>query len=299
MEKLLLALAMLLFVQHPDAIAQTRRVTHHDLGFGKVEAAFFNQNGLPFDLTMEDSDLRGSDAEFTVLNFLPVPVRGAAQFSPGTATLIKNVIETDAKQHSLVIGRQNDLALVPLGNHRGQESRIPFSAPAFLPTRKFLKISDDVGPNIVRGAVAVIDDRANPSWAVLSTGLLYTSSKISALDIRNRFDRKGGISSSPSGKNDSVNAQTGNDRAYNEIERLNPDSRRGDNVANAHSISIRPLSTQIRIVQILGVIAIWLIFGGLWLTLSSSKRLRERGWLVCGIGLYCLSGALIILGSEL
>lgn len=297
MEKLLLALAMLLFVQHPDAIAQTRRVTHHDLGFGKIEAASFNQNGLPFDLTMEDIDLRGSDAKFTVLNFLPVPVRGAAQFSPGTATLIKNVIETDAKQHSLVIGRQNDLALVPLGNHRGQESRILFPPPAFLQTRKFLKISNDAGSNIIRRAVAMIDDRANPSWAVLSTGLLYTSSKISALDIRNRFDREGGIRSSPSSKDNSINAKTSNDRAHYEIERLDPYGRRRDDIAYTHSISVRPLSTEIGIVPVLGVIAVWLIFGGLWLTLRCSERLRKRGWLVCGIGLYCLSGALIIMGS--
>lgn len=60
----------------------------------------------------------------------------------------------------------------------------------------------------------------------------------------------------------------------------------------------RQSSAQIGIAEVLGVIAIWLIFNGLWLALRTSKRVRDRGWLVCGIGYVGLAGSLGVMHAQ-
>lgn len=88
MEKLLIALALVLFVQHPDAIAPNKEIGHHDLRLGKVNTAPFDQKSLALDLVIEGSV---SPRSKTVLNDVyPPSVYGDPDITGWTSASISH-----------------------------------------------------------------------------------------------------------------------------------------------------------------------------------------------------------------
>lgn len=241
--------------------------------------------------------LSGLGAVLAVLSIVPLPVHGATHFSPRDAPIIENISVGNTQQRTPLMEWKRDFTIIAPRNHGRQLSEILFGPLTRLPGSDFIRVGDKEIANILSRTVAMINYSDDPSRTVLPAGSLDHGTEIGTLDAGDVSHSARGIARRSRGKDDRIGTEPSYDGADDQVERIQSNRGQRDLVADTHLLRIGPLGTQIGVVLVLGIIAIGLIFAGLWLTLQVPKRLRERGWMMFGLGLGLYACSLVVLGA--